>query len=82
MKLKATLMRWSPGTTPRMVGVVALPVLGLAVEPEPLPPPHAVSTREKAMQKNEFLSNMNFMFQPSFSSLIILKIYKTFANAF
>jgi hypothetical protein len=65
-----------------MVGVVALPVLGLAVEPEPLPPPHAVSTREKAMQKNEFLSNMNFMFQPSFSGLIILKIYKTFANAF
>jgi hypothetical protein len=72
MKLKATLMRWSPGTTPRIVGVVELVVTGL--EPELPPPPHAEMTRLKAMQKVRFFGDVLVMLATTECDELILMI--------
>ena len=63
MKLKATLMRWSPGRTPKMVGVVELVPLELVLELDP-PPPQADKMRDAVIQKNTLLLNLLFMREP------------------
>ena len=73
-------MRWSPGTTPNRVGVVALLVLELAVELEPLPPPHADKKREKEIQKYEYLLNLIFISRPIFDSFNDSKYLKEFCK--